>query len=147
MRFRFAQIKTLSGNIGKSKYPKNVFMLSWGGEVGASHMKWSQLIMTYMKHWFSMVWALTGALYSCPRLLQCFNSTSRLSPCDQPSSWRPVGGAAPRWWAGCSTVWTQTSSSGGCWWTLRTQRKHQRGRWHINTSAGPNSLNELLFFS
>ena len=42
--------------------------------------------------------------------------------CDEPSSWRPVGGAARRWSAGCSAAWTQTSSSGGCWWTLRTQK-------------------------
>lgn len=62
-------------------------------------------------------------LYSCSIHLDL--PSGYMWECDWPSSWRPEAGASLRWPAGCSTVWRQTASSGGCWWTLKT-RRHER---------------------
>ena len=46
---------------------------------------------------------------------------------DEPSSWRRAAAAELRSPAGCSTAWTQTSSSGGRWWNLETRETSERG--------------------
>lgn len=70
-------------------------------------------------------------VYKPVRLATCYTWE-----CDKPSSWRPVGGASPRWSAGCSAVWKQTPSSDGCWWILKTQKPSgEASTSDINTSA------------